>query len=139
MVTRRPRTTDRNVKFADGRTMRLSKGEYDAIQLFIEANGRQGYVFPPTSSKGPRAGVYMTTRLVEIGILAWVRPGTLRWCPGVLELTDPKVDQAPAFAEPIGAVCRVTDEVVSEPSSAASTSLYWSELWTRVNGTEAAS
>lgn len=104
------RGTDKIVRFADGRAIRLTQGEYRAVQTWIEANGRTGYLYPPRDA---HCNVTMTTRLVELGILAWVRPGTLRWMPGVLELRDP-IDLDPfaagRAAEPtIGQMCRVNE------------------------------
>lgn len=103
------RSSDKTVRFADGRTMRLTRGEYNAVQDWIANNGRTGYLYPSRTSN-----VSMTARLVELGILAWVRPGTLRWQPGVLELRDP-IDLDPfaagRSAEPatIGQICRIDE------------------------------
>lgn len=103
---RRKRSSDRTVRFADGRRIRLTLGEYQAVQDWIAANGRTGYLYPPRN-----AHVNMTARLCALGILAWVRTGTLRWQPGVLELSDP-IDRDPfaagSSAEPtIGDICDV--------------------------------
>lgn len=89
--TARYRKSDRNVCTADGRTLRLSAGEYRAVRSWIEANGRTGYLTPPRN-----AHVDMTARLVKLGLIEWVRPGVARWCRGVLELTDP-VDASPGM------------------------------------------
>lgn len=87
--TARFRKSDRKVRTADGRNLRLSAGEYNAVQSWIAANGRTGYLAPPRDSTAA-----MTARLVELGLIEWVRPGVARWCRGVLELSDP-VDTSP--------------------------------------------
>lgn len=89
--TARYRKSDRNIRTADGRTMRLSAGEFAAVQSWIADNGRTGYLTPPRG-----AHVEMTARLVELGLIEWVRPGLARWRRGVLELDDP-LDRAPAL------------------------------------------
>lgn len=82
--TARFRASDRIVRTADDRTLRLSVGEYNAVQSWIAANGRTGYLTPPRG-----AHVEHTRRLVELGLIEWVRTGVARWCRGVLELDDP--------------------------------------------------
>lgn len=89
---RRRRHDDHDVHLADGRTMRLSIGEYHAVQAWIRDNARSGYLMPPRNSTA-----VTTARLIELGLIAWVRPGVARWCPGVLELTDP-IDREPVFS-----------------------------------------
>lgn len=89
---RRKRPPHHNVHLADGRTMVLTEGERNAVRAWIEANGRTGYLSPPDNMP-----VDMTRRMVVLGLIAWVRPGMARWCPGVLELSDP-IDHAPAFS-----------------------------------------
>jgi hypothetical protein len=90
-ATARYRKSDHTVRTADGRTLRLSAGEYKAVQAWIGANGRTGYLTPPHDTTAAA-----TARLVELGLIEWVKPGLARWCRGVLELDDP-IDRAPAL------------------------------------------
>jgi hypothetical protein len=94
--TARFRKSDHHVRTADGRTLRLSAGEYHAVRSWIAANGRTGYLVPPRDSTAA-----MTARLVELGLIEWVRTGVARWCRGVLELDDP-IDHSskPLFQSP---------------------------------------
>lgn len=82
-------TQTKLVTFADGREVRLTIGEINAIKAYVKVNGKEGSG-PQGIQYEPGGVKYSTVRnLRDKGVFESAGNGCVRFAPGVLDLSIP--------------------------------------------------
>jgi len=80
-------TNTKLVELANGRILRLTIGEINAIKAFVKMNGKNGSG-PKHIQYSPGSIKYSTVdNLISKGVMEWVVQGVPRFVEGVLEIS----------------------------------------------------